>query len=682
MPGQVQIDHEENSFFQTTSVAYRQYQQYIDHYPSEQRDLLLITEFHPDKHDWLDTFKLFHLTLEQQDGIDSVLSILSAAADTDSGIRVPDSGLVRNQLVSTDSDKTLLLLGLEDAHLLHAKSLSLLIETIMDVAAHHDFSIQVAGLPALRIQLRDQVQGDVTRFTVVGFLLALILLWFVLKQLLTALLVLLAPAIAVLTSLGVMAISGVSLNVLTQVLVVFIVVIGASDSLHLVHRLKHMHNRGISRNDAIHSCVTNIIPACLLTSVTTAVGFLSLCTSQAVVVQEFGFSGFVGSLIVLIIVVLSLPLLAANCYQRNTINSDSQAAACSLRRYRQWVVSVNHKRNAIYLFSLLLIASAIWVSSYNESRYDMGENLAKDNVYTKAMATLQEGFKAAQLLVVQIKSTSTGHTRGKLLRQVDSVQEQLNNSFENSWLSIRDLIRSAPGRGINSRLRMLPQSLQNRFWDPENSRSAILTYSLDNAVDDDITQATKRVSVALESSFDTTEWTYSITGFPVIANESSKTIMSDLLNSLLLAILVVLSISIALFKKINWAFLVVIPSLFSVLSISFLLAIVGEPVRYAYILLFSVCFGLSVDSAIHILMAYRQGVSEKKRPIEAMAASLCLTIPPSFIAIIIVSLGFALMTLSASPTLTFVGIMGAVSVIIAFVFSLILIPIFTDKEIS
>jgi predicted RND superfamily exporter protein len=678
LASQLRIEHGGDNFFKANSPAFHSYQRYVQRYPAEQSDLLLVIPYKPLAASWWSDFKKFQLALEREEGVAGVLSILSASASTSSAAALPETSLAHDRLVSKDSKTTLLIVSLKKTTIERSSKLSHLIQKVRNTAQLYRLEVSIAGLPALQAELRQQVQNDIWLFTSVGILVAFVLIWLVIRSWVASLLILIVPFIAVLATFAIMSLIGISLNVLTQILVIFIVVIGASDALHLTHRLRQMDKQGLAIEERLERSVMHIVPACLLTSFTTAMGFLSLLVSQSLAVRQFGMAGFIGSLIVVAIVLLSLPLLAQSsrvkfAFGEPTLRDKDLKRVCAV-----WVRAIQERHTLLITSALCLLVVLSFVSIQNQTRYQVGENLSTDSDYSKSVSLLQRDYGGDSMLIVMLEPVSHSPKRGQLLKQVDRVQQHLNGGFEKPWLSIRDLLNSTDAGSLNMRLRMLPRSVQQRFWQTSGVASAILSYSLDSRYSSEAMIA--RVNSALAYGSFTDNWRYTVTGFSVLASASSELILGDLTKSLLLAIFIVMLLCWLIFKKLSWTLFVVVPSIFPVLAITFTLAALSEPIRYAYVLLFSVCFGLSVDSAIHVLIAYRQKLLEARRPINAMADAIYLTGVPLVIANTIVAVGFAVLMLSASPTLSMVGLVGAVAVTFGLFASLLLMPLFAVRN--
>ena len=93
--------------------------------------------------------------------------------------------------------------------------------------------------------------------------------------------------------------------------------VGLTDGVHLMVRIRHEKAGGGTRLDAAAESVRHLGLACALTSVTTAVGFGSLLLAQSEVIQDFGRACAIGVVCVFIAVIMLIPLLSASWIGRN-----------------------------------------------------------------------------------------------------------------------------------------------------------------------------------------------------------------------------------------------------------------------------------------------------------------------------------------------------------------------------
>ena len=89
---------------------------------------------------------------------------------------------------------------------------------------------------------------------------------------------------------------------------------------------------------------------------------------------------------------------------------------------------------------------------------------------------------------------------------------------------------------------------------------------------------------------------------------ASKTkIIEDTRTSLFTSAAIILAMTVVAFRSLRWGLLCVLPNLFPLLATSALLVAVGEPLRLASAVTFSIALGLADDSAIHFVSAFLRG---------------------------------------------------------------------------
>ncbi|HIE99607.1 MAG TPA: RND transporter, partial [Fuerstia sp.] len=82
------------------------------------------------------------------------------------------------------------------------------------------------------------------------------------------------PTVAVVWTMGWLQLIGQAENELAKIILpVLITMVGFADGMHLVVRIRQLRASGESQRDAVYRAVQVVGPACLLTSITTAIGF-------------------------------------------------------------------------------------------------------------------------------------------------------------------------------------------------------------------------------------------------------------------------------------------------------------------------------------------------------------------------------------------------------------------------
>jgi predicted RND superfamily exporter protein len=98
-----------------------------------------------------------------------------------------------------------------------------------------------------------------------------------------------------------------------------------------------------------------------------------------------------------------------------------------------------------------------------------------------------------------------------------------------------------------------------------------------------------------------------LTGTAVTAARAVYQIIEDTRTSLFTSAAIILAMTVVAFRSLRYGLLCVIPNLFPLLATSAALVAVGEPLRLASAVTFSIALGLADDSAIHFVSAFLRG---------------------------------------------------------------------------
>ena len=145
-----------------------------------------------------------------------------------------------------------------------------------------------SGIPVFRSRSPRLLQADILVFLGGGLVLAFGVLWMVLRRVPLVLLCLASVVAAYLCTLGVMTLVGKPITMLTSFIPIVVLVVGVSDSIHIVERFKRSLSESPTASDGIVSTFADMAMPCFYTSLTTAVGFASLIGTRMEIVIDFG----------------------------------------------------------------------------------------------------------------------------------------------------------------------------------------------------------------------------------------------------------------------------------------------------------------------------------------------------------------------------------------------------------
>ena len=211
--------------------------------------------------------------------------------------KVKEIKQLRGPFVSDDMRCTGILVFLKDEvkKIAEIKQATDAIEKTLDQHPCPDgYKVHVSGIPYLRVKIIDHLKAD-QKFLIpiagcfIGIVMALLF-----RCLGSVVLPPIALGCGVVWTVAVLAMTDNPINIITNVLPVILLVIGSSNCVHVLNRYAEESNSGLSNSDAMRATLVHMIPACMLATITTAIGFLSLIFTGSEILRGFGWQAAMG----------------------------------------------------------------------------------------------------------------------------------------------------------------------------------------------------------------------------------------------------------------------------------------------------------------------------------------------------------------------------------------------------
>lgn len=97
-----------------------------------------------------------------------------------------------------------------------------------------------------------------------------------------------------------------------------------------------------------------------------------------------------------------------------------------------------------------------------------------------------------------------------------------------------------------------------------------------------------------------------VTGSSIIHFRGNEYLIENLFSSVLLAIVLISAFIAIMFRNKRMVFIALVPNFIPLIVIAAIMGFAGIPIKASTVLVFSVVFGITVDSTIHFLAKYRQ----------------------------------------------------------------------------
>lgn len=708
---QLRFDSEPRTLFQRSDEDFQLLNEYFEHFGADDNEITVILRSSSlFSSQFSAALREFTRAANEVPGVESVLSILDVPDEDGSGTLMPppdappstfavaskeatDHPFVTGQLVSPDGESMLVIINLKEDGPQTIDAVRPTYEQLREIRDEIFGLLPVealfAGSVAIRVETLAGMRQEFFKITALGVLFAVAVALLLFRNLTTALVVAAAPGIAVFWTLGFMGWMGLAIEGLSTPIPAIVFVVAFANSVHLMLEMRICRRRGHSPEKAARVAVRRLGLACVLTSVTTTIGFGSLLLAETTSVQRFGLATGLGSLLGLIANMTVAPLLAAR--SKRLPGDGARAHVSSVEHFFAafGFIILRHSK-AIALTALVCTGVLLLCASQLKSDIIWTETLPADAEVTRAMAHADEEFGGALEAFVVVGWNENVTLGGPEFVAVLEEIEQLisaDPTFQNA-LSILDFFPQPTSDETLELDRLalaasrVPRSVITHLIRPDLRRTVVATRLPNQGA-----AATRPAFLRMNQDLASLEslhpgFSIHLTGSAVVAAENMTSVIGDLLRSLTFASLTVFLVLTITLRSLTLGLLSIIPNAFPLLLNAGLLFALGKPLQITSVLTFSICLGIAVDDTIHFLIRFLRerhaGASVREAILHAfqrVGAALLITTA-------IIAGGFLAAMTSNMPGLVFFGALACSALFAALLGDLIILPALLHRVVG
>jgi hypothetical protein len=546
-------------------------------------------------------------------------------------LALSQSSLIEGRLVSEDHTVAVTALFLEN---LGGREMRLHVEDLRAYLADHPppdgVEVHLGGLPYLRSAIVENIRSDQVILVPLTLLVCLLLLAIALRWMPGVILPIAAVGITALMVVGAMALVGEPFNVLNNIIPTLLIIIGISDSIHLIGRYREELHRTDDKLIAGQRTVRAMAIACLLTSVTTAVGLASLIVSRTVMLRHFGLTAALGVMAAYVVTITFLPAILTWVKKpaKRRVNSGGNLEV-GIMRMTAWVLA---RPWQILAFTGVLLAGTTYAATLLRVDHKLLDQFDANDPVSQTTRLLEDELDGVRPLEVSLTTADPDRFYDPdLLAAVDAVatyasgrDEVLATMSQNEilrqtlfLLSEDETARSAPF--VNpAQVQALSRLLEARAAEA-NPLGAWVTPDRDHLrlqikVRDVGAQATMRFITDLEAELRGAlpdDVTVTFTGEAYDGSVGTDAVVGDLLGSLFTAVIIIFLLLSLLFRSIRLGLLSIPPNVIPLVFTMAYMVARGIPLNVATVIIFSISLGLAVDGTIHVLARFREETRER-----------------------------------------------------------------------
>lgn len=547
-------------------------------------------------------------------------------------------------------------------------------------------TIYFGGLPMMMNEINDLIISDMVRLIPIVFLVIAIILLLSFKSFRGVLLPLLTAGLAVIWTMGLMAVTGYELTIISNIIPVVLLAVGSAYTIHVLNSINH--NKLADRKQALVQALRYIMIPVILAAVTTAIGFVSFVFgAYLTMIKDFGIFTAVGTLIALILSLFFVPALISglSMYGKKAVTENEEKQTLLTHKILLPLVKFlfKHPKYTLTGWGVLLILCIGGITLIKTS-VNMANYFKKDNPTRVSEDVMQKKFGGSLPVFVVFEGDMQSPEVLKMMISTEHfMKEDPSIEITQSVADLIEQMNDAMGEGEK-----IPD---------DKAKIEQLWFLLDGQevmpqlVNDDLTKGIIQSKFASVDSQEIEEFIakmnrfiednpnehckIALTGIPSVYDKLNSSLISSQYNSLLIAIIMVVLIVGLILRSATKGIFAAIPVVATIIVLFGFMGIIGIPLDIATVLVASISLGIGIDYSIHVITGFNNHLINNGDAEKAIEETILLSGKAIFINVISVSAGFLVLLFSQIVPLQNFGLLVAISMFGSGFGALTLLPV-------
>ena len=501
--------------------------------------------------------------------------------------------------------------------------------------------VYISGQIKSEIYMQDNVKRELYFFILISSILCSLVLWFYLKNIKLVIINFISVCMSLVISFNMsnMLFGGIELVMILIPAIVFIITV--SDFMHLLNSDKLYANRFRYFKVQLRKIGVPVF----ITSLTTAIGFLSFTFSSVLPLFRFGIITTITIFISLFIIVILYSLIVDLKIISNIKNA----------KFLDNLIHYISKIRRVYLYVCIvsfLILSSLTIINFRVDNFITDEINPKSNLY-KEIIFFDNHFGGIKPITFIINNNNVSPTK------LDSISEIIKSHDITIDFNSSDLPQSFSSDSEDEHF-----TVKARMKDIGSNKSQVIF--------DDIRSKADNMGLSLE-----------ISGVGFLFDKISNTMTEEVILGLILAVFIIGIVFVAL-NGFNWYYLPIslIPNILPLFTTIGILTIFGFYFSLSNSFILAIVFGLIVDDSIHIINGY--SISRKRGLSIAESIDYCQSFTYKAViktSIVIIFTLFPLL-FSEFKSISQLSVITMIAAVIALVFDIVYLPKLLIKYIN
>ena len=547
-------------------------------------------------------------------------------------------------------------------------------------------TIYFGGLPMMMNDISDLIVSDIVWLVPIVFFVIAIILLLSFKSFRGVLLPLLTAGLAVVWTIGIMAVTGYEMAIISNIIPVVLLAVGSAYTIHVINSINHI--KLADRKQALVQALRYILVPVILAAVTTAIGFVSFVFgAYLTMIKDFGIFTAVGTLIALILSLFFVPALNSglSMYSKKTVIENEEKQTILTHKILLPLVKFlfKHPKYTLIGWGVLLMLCIGGISLIKTS-VNMADYFKKDNPTRVAEDVMQKKFGGSlPVFVVFEGDMQSPEVLKMMISTKQFMKEDPNIEITQSVADLVEQMNDAMGEGekipddkakieqlwflLNGQ-EVMPQLvndnlskgiIQSKFASVDSKELEVFTAKMNRFIEENPNEHCK----------------IELTGMPSVYVKLNSSLINSQYNSLLIAIIMVVLIVGLILRSASKGIFAAIPVVATIIVLFGFMGITGIPLDIATVLVASIALGIGIDYSIHVITGFNKHLISHGDAEKAIEETILLSGKAVIINVISVSAGFLVLLFSQIVPLQNFGLLVAISMFGSGFGALTLLPV-------
>ncbi|MDP5169301.1 MAG: MMPL family transporter [Bacteroidia bacterium] len=538
------------------------------------------------------------------------------------------------------------------------------------------------------------LQEEMKLLSGLALLLILIVLLLTFRSFWGVALPIIVVSLTVLWTLGSMAAFGATINLMTVLIPTIVSIVALSDVIHIMARFKD-RPLALSKQASIALTMKQVGKVILLTSATTAFGFVTLSFSNIQPFIEFGIFTALGVAYAWLLAAFFLPVLLLIFPEVKPVNTGKGGKLLGILVHSlfpfiaRWPWSIL----AVALLAALL---SCWGVSQVRINANLYEDISSGDSFSETLHFFERHFLGIRSVELHVGLADSTHNflEDEVLAEFDSLHQYLaqvygvNDIFD--LTSIMKRSNRAMNQG-NPAFFVLPADSNQSafiklklFTEYENlGIRSILTEDMKQArvtgrTTDVGSYEILRRNEALIAFVDQHKAHWQIrprlTGVTLLLDKSNEIISYKLMFGLLTAIGVVSLVMGLMYRSLRMTLIAMVPNLLPLLMMLGIIGWLDIGMKMSTAIIFTIAFGIAVDDTIHMMSSVLAELRKGSSMQEAIMSTFATTGQAIVVTSVILICGFGILLFSSFHSSYLTGLLISITLLLALFADLLVLP--------